>query len=66
MIRYENECCDCATGAYPCMGNQCPNLHVPHYYCDECGEEDTLYEYDGRELCADCLLNAVPVVRNLI
>lgn len=59
MIKYENECCDCATGAYPCLGNSCPNINVPHYYCDECGVEcneiEHLYCYDGEELCLDCI-----------
>jgi hypothetical protein len=60
MIKYENECCDCATPAYPCIGELCPNRRVPHYYCDECrsecdGEYEHLYEYYGEELCLDCI-----------
>ena len=62
MVVVENECCDCATGAYPCLGSSCPRRHVEHFYCDKCGYEDKLYEYDGKELCAECLLEAVPVV----
>lgn len=58
MVRYENDCCDCATPAYPCLGNACSLRNVPHYYCDnpKCGAEGTLYEYEGEQLCADCLL----------
>lgn len=56
MIKYENECYDCATGAYPCLGNSCPNINVPHYYCDECGEEPyAIYEFDWQQLCIDCI-----------
>ena len=56
MIKYENECCDCAVPAYPCIGEGCPNRNVPHYYCDECGEESyDLYEFDGQQLCIDCI-----------
>ena len=55
MIEYENECCDCAVPAYPCRGPSCPNRRVPHYYCDECGEESTTYEFDGEELCLECI-----------
>ena len=60
MVRYENHCCDCATPSYPCMGKACPLRRVAVYYCDnpkcraELGED--IYEDDGDELCADCLL----------
>lgn len=54
-------CCACATGAYPCAGDQCPNLQdVPHYCCDDCGEEKTLYLFDGGELCLDCIFDSLP------
>jgi hypothetical protein len=56
MVRYENDCCDCATESYPCRGKACPLRNVPHYYCDKCGKEEALYEYGDEELCADCLL----------
>lgn len=55
MTVYENECCDCATGAFPCLGDSCPNRRVPHYLCDGCGVEDTLYRYNGEVLCMDCI-----------
>lgn len=56
MKKYENECCNCAVPGYPCRGSSCPNRHVPHYYCDKCGEEyETLYHYDGKELCIGCI-----------
>ena len=57
MIRYEDECCDCAVPSYPCLGSSCPNRHVKHLYCDDCGEDaEELYKHDGMELCKDCLL----------
>lgn len=58
MIVYENECCGCAVPSYPCLGDSCKNRHVPHYYCDKCGQEfDELYDFDGdAQLCAECLL----------
>lgn len=49
---YENECVGCGL---PCMGSACPNVNVPHFYCDRCGEEDTLYHYNGQELCLECI-----------
>lgn len=55
----ENECVSCGL---PCLGNSCPNRNVPHYYCDECQEEDTLYDSEFGELCADCLLKKFPVI----
>ena len=58
MVVYENECCGCAVPAYPCLGDRCPRRRVPHYYCDnkECRAEETLYEYEGEQLCAECLI----------
>lgn len=60
MIKYEDECCSCAVPGYPCLGSECPNRNVPHYYCDRCGDEveaEDLYidEYNGGELCFDCI-----------
>lgn len=56
MTKIENDCCDCASPGYPCLGNSCPLTKVEHHYCDNCGEEDTLYNYEGKELCANCIL----------
>lgn len=55
MIRYENHCCDCAVPAYPCIGNSCPRVNVPVYYCD-CCNNDTYAKYDieGEHYCEDC------------
>ena len=57
MLKYNNYCCDCAVPGYPCRGSSCPNLNVPVYYCDECGDEidDDIFDVDGEELCEDCL-----------
>lgn len=55
MIKYENDCVGCPDGV-PCLGSSCPNKNVPHYYCDDCGNEDDLYEFDGEQLCAECVL----------
>lgn len=52
MIKYENHCCGCAVPAYPCIGNACPNVNVPVYYCDIC-DNDIYAEYDieGEHYC---------------
>lgn len=58
MVRYENECCDCASSGYPCLGSTCPNLRVPRFYCDKCKEEvEKLWYYNGLEMCQDCILS---------
>lgn len=55
MIRYENHCCDCAVPGYPCIGNSCPYVNVPVYYCDHC-DDDAYAECDieGEHYCKDC------------
>ena len=65
MIRYEDECVGCSALGFPCYGAACPNKNVPHAYCDECDEDvgdEELYEYDGEELCYDCLMNRIKIV----
>jgi hypothetical protein len=59
MKRIENDCVGCEL---PCIGDACPYHNVPHYYCDKCGEEDTLYEFDDQELCIDCIKDQLSVV----
>ena len=63
MVKIENDCCNCATGSYPCLGNSCPRRNAKHYYCDKCGEEDLLYDFDGQELCVDCILGQLEIVK---
>lgn len=59
MIVYENECLGCTSMGMHCKGKSCPYREVPHYYCDECGEcldDIYIYDYQGEELCEECLL----------
>lgn len=62
MIKYEDECCGCATPGYPCLGKSCPNKYVRHYYCDDCGYETNLYWFDDEQLCIDCIQNRLEEV----
>lgn len=40
-----------------CLGNRFPNINVKHLYCDDCKEEvEELYDFDGVQLCKECLL----------
>lgn len=55
MIKIENDCCGCATESYPCLGHLCSLRNVTHYYCDECKQETSIYEFDGEELCIRCI-----------
>lgn len=55
MRKIENDCCGCATPGYPCLGSTCELRNAIHYYCDECGNETQLYEFDGQELCIECI-----------
>lgn len=57
MIVYENECCGCAVPGYPCIGDACSLTHVPHIYCDICGEEifdDDADVTEDYHVCKDC------------
>ena len=54
MKRYENDCVSCPK-ELGCLGSSCPMKNVLHYYCDECGDETDLYDFDGEELCIDCI-----------
>lgn len=56
MRKLEDECVGCKDLGLHCFGDSCPNKDVPHFYCDECGDETTLYDTEYGELCADCLL----------
>lgn len=59
MLKYVDDCVDCGL---PCLGSSCPNKNVPQYYCDNCGDEiNDVYELNGQELCADCLLAACKI-----
>ena len=61
MKRIENECVGCPK-ELGCLGNSCPNRNVTRYYCDSCNSEDILYEYDGEELCIDCIKERLTIV----
>lgn len=58
----ENECVGCTDLGLPCLGSSCSNRNVVRYYCDECGSEETLYNYEGYELCELCIIKKYKVI----
>ncbi len=60
---YRDECAGCPPEK-GCLGSSCPYSSVEYLICDECGDEfEFLYDYDGEELCQDCLLNRFKLIR---
>ena len=62
MKKIENECVGCPPHM-GCMGSGCPNRNVEHFYCDKCKDEETLYYYDGEELCINCIIKKLEIVK---
>lgn len=59
MVRYENDCVDCGIAC----SQSCRLKSVPHFYCDNCKDEaDELYEFDGYQLCPECVLKGLKKV----
>lgn len=55
LITVESECVGCPDDM-GCIYELCPYYEVVRYYCDECGQEDDLYYWNGCELCTTCIL----------
>ena len=47
----ENHCVYCGL---PCLGNSCPLIKVPMYYCDICKDKIAEYQTDEYDYCALC------------
>ena len=62
MKKVENECVNCQDVGLHCLGGTCKYRNVIRFYCDQCKEETTLYHYENKELCKDCLLEEFDVV----
>ena len=63
MVKLESQCCGCPSNM-GCIGDHCMYRYTPVYTCDECKEEaDELYEYDGTQVCLDCLLDIINAKR---
>lgn len=67
MITHQNDCSGCAVPGYPCWGVLCEYANRPQYICDCCKEEvepGELYWLDDRQLCGQCVLENLEVVRD--
>lgn len=64
MLVERNECCDCASGAYPCLGESCSRRHVRRLMCDRCGSDDSdsLYIIGSEQLCEACVEDYDPTL----
>lgn len=58
MRRYVNNCVGCPPER-GCLGSACPKRRVLEISCDECGDDGEIFDYDGQELCRDCLISAL-------
>ena len=46
---------NCVSCGLPCM-LFCPLRDDSYeWVCDDCGEQTQLYDYEGKELCLDCI-----------
>lgn len=66
-MQYEDDCVGCDAPAYPCLGSDCKRRKVPHFYCDNCGDEcepEALYVYSQYDkwLCQSCLTDQFKTV----
>ena len=52
MRKKVNNCCDCGI---PCTLFCSLRDDSWEYYCDNCGDEAKLYDWEGRELCISCI-----------
>ena len=59
MVVVESDCCECGL---PCIHEACIHFKVIRFYCDQCGCEDDLYYWDGKQLCSSCILEELEKV----
>jgi hypothetical protein len=59
---------DCVSCDLPCLGSACSLRNRVTWICDRCESEvgvdcDALYEYDGEQLCGECVLESLDKVK---
>lgn len=53
MLVYEDHCIEVCQS---CQPTYCKYLDVPKHICDKCGEQKTVYRWQGEEFCLDCII----------
>lgn len=61
MKKIENNCVGCPP-EIGCLGSACPYVNIEVYYCDDCGDETTLYYFEDMELCINCIIKRLDCV----
>lgn len=60
MVEVRNDCVGCPQGCINCGRKYDYKVLV----CDNCNsEEEELYDYEGEQLCAECVLDRIPRIR---
>lgn len=57
--KIEDQCIGCPPDI-GCLGESCKYKNVECFYCDICGDQTTLYEFDNREVCIECIKKLLP------
>lgn len=57
----EDQCVGCHD-ELGCIGDSCKYKNVECFYCDNCSDQTTLYEFEGRQLCIECIKKLLPLV----
>lgn len=63
MVRTESLCGGCQ--GMECMGSACPNYEITVLECDNCKKNETLYYFEGEELCLDCIVKRLKIVESV-
>lgn len=46
-----------------CLGDSCPQRNSLVFKCDNCESEDEIYEFEGQELCIECIKELLEKVK---
>ena len=57
----EDQCVGCPD-ELGCIGDSCKYKNVECFYCDNCSDQAMLYEFEGRQLCIECIKKLLPLV----
>ena len=56
MRVFESHCVGCTSLGLHCQGSACKNSRpVETVVCDKCRDSGPIYDFEGQELCGDCI-----------